>query len=225
MKNTIILFLVLFCFAFAPTRILQKEINRREFKIDTIKTEDKKNQVYVFLTIPISGIPNLDKIVRNDILTEKEQFEDEIKERIAEDNGKMSELFSDYSCGLINLFEDKKFISYSFTNSQYSAGAAHGMTRYISYNYDLKRNKSISFNEFFNLKSEKDSIFLMNLMTRRIALENVEVNTLENIDFNLTKDSISFNFDDYEIASYAEGAIQVKIGKKEIANLINKNYR
>ena len=177
------------------------------------------------MTIPISGISNLDSIVRNDILNEKNWFEDEIKERIAEDNGKMSELFSDYSCGLLSLFEDKNFISYSFTNSQYFAGAAHGMTRYISYNYDLKRNKLVSFSEFFNLKSEKDSIFLMNLMTRRIALENVEVNTFENMDFNLTKDSISFNFDDYEIASYAEGAIQVKIGKKEIANLINKNYR
>jgi hypothetical protein len=225
MKNIIILFLIVFCFAFNRTKILQKEIGKREFKIDTIKTEDKKHKFEVFLTIPISGISNLDSIVRNDILNEKNWFEEEIKERIAEDDGKMSELFSDYNCGLLSLFEDKKFISYSFTNSQYFAGAAHGMTRYISYNYELKRNKLVIFNEFFNLKSEKDSIFLMNLMTRRIALENVEVNTFENMDFNLTNDSISFNFDDYEIASYAEGAIQVKIGKNEIANLINKNYR
>lgn len=225
MKNIVLLFLVATCFAFTRTKIQQKEIKRRESKVDTIKIEDKKHQLTIFLTIPISGILNLDKIVRKDILTEKEQFEDEVKERIAEDNCKMSELFSDYSCRLLTTFEDNNFISYSFTNSQYFAGAAHGMTRYISYNYDLKKNKLVSFNEYFDLKSEQDSIFLMNLMTKRIALQNVAVNTLENMDFNLTKDSISFNFDDYEIASYAEGPIQVKIGKKEITNLIKKDYR
>jgi len=223
MKNIIIILLVLCCFAFTQTRKEHRAFSQREFKIDTLKIADKKGRYDIFLTIPIAGIPNLDRTVRNEILTGKEEFEAEVNERMEGIEGDTTDISSDYSCELISVYEDKKFISYSFVNSQYFTGAAHGMTRYRSYNYDLATNRFINFNDYFNFKSVKDSVFLMNLMTRRIAREGVEVKTLRDMDFNLEEDSISFNFDDYEIASYAEGPIRVKIGRKEIAKLIRKN--
>jgi hypothetical protein len=48
---------------------------------------------------------------------------------------------------------------------------------------------------------------------------------LYDLDFNIEKDTISFNFSDYEIACYAEGLIQAKIHKKELYNKIRTNYR
>ncbi len=51
------------------------------------------------------------------------------------------------------------------------------------------------------------------------------VTNLNEMDFNIEKDTISFNFDDYEIASYAEGIIQARINKSLLKKNIKSNYR
>ncbi len=45
------------------------------------------------------------------------------------------------------------------------------------------------------------------------------------MDFSMEKDTISFNFDDYEIARYAEGIIQARINKSLLKKYIKSNYR
>lgn len=225
MKKLIALLISVFCLAFTCKKSSYSKFTQREFKIDTIKSTDKKTRLQIFLTIPISKITNLDLLVRKDILNDKEAFESEINERINENDVEMTEIGSDYSCVLENVFEDKTFISYNFINSQYFGGSAHGMSRYKCYNYDIKKGKCINFNDYFSLKTKQDTLSFLNLLTKRINREAVEVNNLEGIKFNIRKDSISFNFDDYEIASYSEGLIQVRVSKREVQNLINSNYR
>jgi hypothetical protein len=194
-------------------------------KLDSIKFADEKRKLEIFILIPVSGFSKLDKALRNELESRKDDFIESVDKRIKEDNGKMSEIGSDFYVDLVSAFKDKDIISYCFTISSYHGGAAHPMTIYYSFNYDLKREKKITFSDYFNVESRKDTIFLTDLMTRDINTENITVTNLKDMDFNIEKDTISFNFDDYEIASYAEGIIQARINKSILKKNIKSNYR
>lgn len=194
-------------------------------KLDSIKISDEKRKLEIFILIPVSGISKLDKVLRNELENRKDDFIESVDKRIKEDNGQMSEIGSDFYVDLVSAFKYKDIISYCFTISSYHGGAAHPMTIYYSFNYDVKREKKITFSDYFNVESRKDTIFLTDLMTRAINTENITVTNLKDMDFNIEKDTISFNFDDYEIASYAEGIIQARINKSILNKNIKSNYR
>ncbi|OYU84102.1 MAG: hypothetical protein CFE24_08170 [Flavobacterium sp. BFFFF2] len=225
MKKLLIIFISTICFAFTCKKAIVDSYIQKGIKIDSIKIADKKRRFEIFLTIPVSKIKKLDLLIKKEILEDKAAFINMVNENIKENNGKISFIGSDYSCVLNHIFDNKFIISYNFINSQYIGGTAHGISRFKSYNYDLKKGKFINFNDYFHLKSDADSTYLLSAITKRINRKGVEVNTLERIKFNILKDSISFNFDNYEIASYSEGLIQAKISKNEIGRLINSNYR
>jgi hypothetical protein len=63
------------------------------------------------------------------------------------------------------------------------------------------------------------------LITKAIGREGVFVSNLNGIDFNIEQDTISFNFDDYEIASYAEGIMQGRIHRQKLNDRIKTTYR
>jgi hypothetical protein len=63
------------------------------------------------------------------------------------------------------------------------------------------------------------------LINKAINRQNIGVNNIYKMDFCLIKDSISFNFSDYEIASYGDGIIQAHVSRQSLNNLIKKIYR
>jgi hypothetical protein len=194
-------------------------------KLDSIIFSDEKRKLEIFILIPVSGISKLDKALRIELENRKNNFIESVDKRIEEDKGQMSEIGSDFDVNLVSAYKDKDIISYCFVISFYHGGAAHPMTIYYSFNYDLKREKKITFSDYFNVESTKDTIFLTDLMTKAINTENISVTNLNDMDFNIEKDTISFNFDDYEIASYAEGIIQARINKSLLKKNIKSNYR
>ena len=66
---------------------------------------------------------------------------------------------------------------------------------------------------------------MTDIITKSIGREGIFVNELNNIDFNIEQDTISFNFDNYEIASYGAGIIQGRIQKHKLNEKIKTTYR
>jgi hypothetical protein len=120
---------------------------------------------------------------------------------------------------------DSAFMSYNFAISNYLVESSHPVDLFCSFNYDRKADKAIGFNDYFDLKTHKDSLLLIDLINRAIDIKDVSIAKVENFKFNIVLDTIRFNFSDYEISSYSNGLIQASILKKDIKRIINKNYR
>jgi hypothetical protein len=125
----------------------------------------------------------------------------------------------------VSVFKDDILVSYCFIISSDHAGAAHPFTEYYSFNYDLKRKKPFTFSDYFNVHSKQDTQSFISIINRAIDRPNISVNKLDGIDFNIEKDSVAFNFDDYEIASYAEGIIKAKVAKQTLKQFVTNNNR
>ncbi|PSR56887.1 hypothetical protein AHMF7605_27010 [Adhaeribacter arboris] len=196
-----------------------------EFAVDSSSTFDKNRNTQISIEIPVSGIQELDEQIKAEIDKQKVEFIKSIDELIKEDRDILTTVNSDFSVDLISAYNDKNLISYCFIISYYHGGAAHPMTMYNSFNFDKKEKKLISFTDYFNVKTQNDSIWFLTIINKAIDIDNVKATSLNEIDFNIEKDTISFNFDDYEIASYAEGIIQGRIKKSVLSEKIKNNYR
>ena len=195
------------------------------FVWDSILKQDKSRNLVISIFIPISNIEKIDNIVKSYIETEKKQFIEELDERLKEDNYRLSALPNDFDVTPISVYKDEKIISYSFAISYYHSPGVHGITMFRSFNFDAKNMQLIDFDNYFLVKSKIDTIFFTDIITRAINNDPIALHELYNLDFNVEKDTISFNFSHYEIASYAEGLIQARIPKKELYNKINPKYR
>lgn len=125
---------------------------------------------------------------------------------------------------------------FSFTSVQYQfTGGAHGMTYFINYNFDATSGKQITFDQLFNpgkkesLRQRAEKYFRSknnlgpndNLEEEGFWFENNRFALNEN--FLLEKDSLSFMYNQYEIAPYAFGQFEIKIPYSDIKNIINKD--
>ena len=195
------------------------------FRLDTIQKIDSTKNVSIFIFLPVSGIDQIDKVVFDDIQKQKDDFIESLDEMIKEDERILGTVNSDFQAEPISVFKDDKVTSYLFIVSYYQAGAAHPMTMYYSLNFDNKTLKRISFSDYFLVESKNDTTQLTDLITRSIGEDGIFVTTLSDIDFNIEQDTISFNFDDYEIASYAAGIIQGRVHRNQLDNKIRTMYR
>lgn len=125
---------------------------------------------------------------------------------------------------------------FTFVVNQYQfTGGAHGMTYLINYNFDATTGKQITLNEIFNpgykeiLRQRAEKYFRLknnlepndNLEDAGFWFENNRFSLNEN--FLLEKDSLSFMYNQYEIAPYAFGQFEIKIPYSDIENIINKD--
>ena len=195
------------------------------FRLDTIQKTDTARNLSIFISIPVSGIKELDKVVFDEIEKQKNDFIRSLDQMIKEDDGILSTINSDFQAEPVSVFKDCKVTSILYIVSYYHGGAAHPMTMYYSFNFDNKTQKRISFFDYFIIKNTADTVFMIELITRAIGREGVFVSNLKGIDFNIEQDTISFNFDDYEIASYAEGIMQGRIHRQKLNNKVKATYR
>lgn len=115
-------------------------------------------------------------------------------------------MYSDFRARLISAYEDSMHISFCFSINEYLAGAPHGNHFYQSFNYDKRRGRLITFNDLFDVKTSEDSTLMVDLVKATIGEEGLDPFSVYEYDFNLNNDYIVFNFDAYEIASYAFGS-------------------
>jgi len=195
------------------------------FRLDRIQRNDTARNLSIFVSVPISGISHIDKVVFEGIEKQKNDFIKGLDERIKEDKEILNTVNSDFQAAPISVFKDNKVTSVLFLVSCYYGGAPHPVSRYYSFNFDNRSLKRIYFSDFFTVKTRTDSNHIKDLITMAVGREGIFVSDVKDIDFNIEEDTISFNFDDYEIASYAEGIIQGRMHRKVINENIRTIYR
>jgi hypothetical protein len=129
-----------------------------------------------------------------------------------------------FSIRPIELYKDDKIISFLFEISFAHAGAAHPRSEYYTFNYHLQKQKPLLFADYFNVETDKDKEALVQLMNSEFNDENIKVNSFYEFDFNITENAVTFNFDNYEITSYAMGMPRIEINKKLIRNFVMSEY-
>jgi hypothetical protein len=195
------------------------------FLLDTLHNFDKSRNLETFISVPISGIIEVDNKVKTEIENQKSDFISSLDKMIKEDKEILTTINSDFHAEPISVYKGKKIISYLFIVSYYHGGAAHPMTMYYSFNFDFQTKQQIAFNDFFIIKTNADTLYFTDIITKAINREEVNVSKLKDIDFNIENDTISFNFDDYEIASYAEGVLRGRINRNKLNDRIRTTYR
>ena len=109
----------------------------------------------------------------------------------------------------------------SFMNQIFSfTGGAHGNTIRNHYVFDLKNDKLLSAGDLLNLTNCKDIIDLQKTSAEKAGLILDEIFTDGfrcNNNFYLIEEGFIFHYDQYEIASYADGPIDIFISFTEIA--------
>jgi len=201
-----------FEFFYPPTPISEG------FALDTFIQFDPSKNLDIFIFMPVSDMEEVNNVVKAGIESQKNEF---IENYLGEEND-----FRNYFYAVpISIYKDEKIISLLFVISYYSAGAAHPMTVYHSFNFDAKTKQQIDFNDYFLVKSKADTTFFTEIITRAINQEGVFLHELYNLSFNIEKDTISFDFSTYEIASYVDGLIQGRIHKKELYDKIKTKYQ
>ena len=119
-------------------------------------------------------------------------------------------------------------------NSSGYTGGAHGFnfTKYI--NTDPNTGKQLMLKDIVNDKVKLTSI-AKSIFFEKYNINNDEYslssqfsfnnNTFElNENFIITDSTINFHYNQYEIASYAQGEFNISIPKNKIDSLINTNY-
>ena len=195
------------------------------FKLDTIQQIDSTRNLAIFYSLPNSKYKEIDKMVKTDIESQLFDFVKSLDHEILADKSILNTINSDFQAEPVSIFVDDKIISYLYIVSYYHGGAVHPMTMYYSLNFNKTTKKRLKDSDFWNIKTKADSTFVTNLITESINQKGIVVNDFKKLDYNIEKDSISFNFDDYEIASYAAGIIRGKIAKKKLIDKINLKYR
>ncbi|NPD46221.1 MULTISPECIES: DUF3298 and DUF4163 domain-containing protein [unclassified Lentimicrobium] len=109
----------------------------------------------------------------------------------------------------------------SFMNEIFSfTGGAHGNTIRNHYVFDVKNDKLLSAGDLLNLSKCEDIIELQKKSAEKagIILDDIFTGGFRcNNNFYLIEEGFIFHYDQYEIASYADGPIDIFISFTEIA--------
>jgi hypothetical protein len=213
MKKLLFVVVIVSCLAFSGRPGFSFRNGFGDFRIDTVKVDDAKRGLTVLVTVPVSKVYAFDTLVRGALMKDEERFVAEVDERYEVDS---TDRGFDYSALLVSAYRTKKIISYNFLCSKYFNTSVHGMSVYRSFTYDLDQKRLATFDDYFQLRTKKDTVAFIKLLTNRINEPGASVETVEGLHFHFTQDSVTFNFDEYEIASYAQGLLQAKFAWKEL---------
>lgn len=167
---------------------------------------------------------NIEKLL---YLTAQENFNDfyQQEEYLSQDTMDMSDTYN-WDIILKNdvVYQGKRFVS--FSNETYAyLGGAHGDTQDNYYTFDLETNQLLSASDFF-LPNKCEEI--IELQKQSLEKDDEELGDLWldglkcNDNFYLDESGIIFHYNQYEIASYAAGPIDIFISFEEIQEFLQK---
>jgi hypothetical protein len=196
------------------------------FTLDSTITFDSARNAEIQIVIPkYEGVTLFDKQLSSYIKHRLNSYRLSLDTLIQNEPSMLNAVSSSFYVDPVSVFKDDKIVSYCFIISSDHAGAAHPFTEYYSFNYDLQKDKQFAFSDYFNVRSKQDTQSFIGVINRAIDRPSIGVDKLGGIDFNIEKDGIAFNFDDYEIASYAEGIIKAKVAKQTLKQFVTNNNR
>jgi hypothetical protein len=184
------------------------------FGMDTLSVCDSSRNLTITLRYPETGNQAVDDKILAGLNRQKNSFTAELDYMLSRDSLIAQSWRSGFDAELVSYYQDDRIISALFRMVYYHPGAAHPMTQYQTFNFDGKSLKSILFDEYFSIESAKDTGQMAQLIRKKTNRSGICLSPLSQMDFNIERDTISFNFDTYETGSYAEGALRVKVERK-----------
>ncbi len=122
------------------------------------------------------------------------------------------------------IYQGHGFIS--FLNEIFAyQGGAHGNTTRSYYTFDLENNQLLSASNFFLPNKCEDLIALQKNALEKAGqdLKDLWLDGLKcNDNFYLVETGIVFHYDQYEIASYAEGPMDIFLSSEEIKEFVQE---
>ncbi len=210
----------------------------KEFSADTINRKDTSlnfntDIVYLYLkdTTQIKLKQLVYKIINSKLQEFKKQLSKPAKDKANPLNAD-ADLPSSFEAFYDNYYEDNNIASIRYIISVYFSGGVHPFAEYVSINYDKKTKKIFSSKDYLNVKTSKDTLLILTPLEKAFGLlsENLANGNLwgfyklNDDNFTITKDSISFNFSDYAIGQ-GPSMLDCKISRNEIKNIVKLNYR
>lgn len=132
------------------------------------------------------------------------------------------EIHSEFRVVLSSGYESSELMSFCFNISYYAAGAPHGMHRHYSFNFDKRTETRFTFNDLLEISTTEDSLLLLDVVKSSIDENGVQLRKVYEFDFNIVDEFLTFNFDAYEIASYAYGTFRIPLNRREIMKRFGK---
>lgn len=186
-----------------------KKINRNKFLTKSLA---------ICIVLTLVGCNAVDQDAQKN---EREKYVEYLREIIA-DAKKLPDFFigntltdSEEQCKREMVYLDDSYLSYRIEEYWYHGGA-HGSTKVSVGTLDRKTGRQLTLNDVFG----KDSLATLESELRKVVVakigeENVQwpVKPIEN--FYLAADGWHFVFNEYEIACYACGAVEVVVKRAE----------
>ena len=207
-------------------------------KIISIKENVKKETKNIVVNIKISKFSSNNKKENKKLsafnnLRQKEldQYSDTLKSQADKDlkelennkYGRPSWKYGLYVTDTVIMMIPKYFLSILQTESTFTGGA-HPNNLIKNYNYDIKNNKLLKKGDIINIK---DSIKINKILYNKFKAQNkynIELFEQPSVKLAdaiaLTPDSIIFVYNQYTLACYAAGPIEIKISQ----NLIGDSF-
>jgi hypothetical protein len=193
-------------------------------KLDTVIHFDSTTNAEILMQIPKCGIPAIDEQVTAEFVKRQQKFLSFIRSSVERDSS-FFEFGSTLSVELVFAHRDPTVISYLLMVSFYHPYAEIAMPRYLSLNFDVAKNKRLTFKDYFNLPTKRDSSFLEEQIMNAIRIDGIKLPKMNEIDFAIASDSVWFNLQDYEMDSFFGTVTHSKVPKRNIVANIHSQYR
>lgn len=195
----------------------------QEFAFDTIELYIKKSKTDKYLTIPrLINVKDtaIEKKLRKEIFSITNSFD---VPRIDEESKKIID--GEIYMHPINIFRNKRVISYCFEASYSDTALMRPFCSYDCINYDTRLDKFFKFSFFFDIRSSEDSLYFKKLILSAVREESsmYMLSLDDKIDFSMNDDYIFFYFDAYELG--APFNIGGGIKRKYLARFIKDEYK
>lgn len=167
------------------------------------------------------------RMIKQELHERVEERQQEMKKTLVDEpivlKGELSRTYSFYFLAQ-SVHQDSTSISIRCRSTWYEGGP-HGLPQYHTFNFDKQTGSEITFEDYFQLHSVQDSQKVVALVNEGLRNPNLSISEVYPIKFNIEGDSVSFNFDAYELESYAYGMPRACVAKVDLGSLIHEKYR
>lgn len=202
-------------------------------KISTKEIKSSSEIINVDLKIPVlTGMKDkeLQKNINERFFSEEMGFRDQIEksavefQKYAEEHNIPKRPF-EANVSYKVTYNKNNLLSITFYYYMFTGGA-HGGTKVISYNIDLKGGKTLALKDFFlpntNYKAKINSEILRQIKENKgFYFENAFKSIKDTSPFYITPDNMVFYFQEYEIAPYVAGTPEFSVPISTFKNQLN----
>jgi peptidoglycan-N-acetylglucosamine deacetylase len=211
----------------------EKNVDSNVYPGLNIKTNTKETDLY---TLSISQPYTENNEINNRI---NEWVDKQKKEFISDINKSKKMLGENAFRAHLNIHVETEKIADRIYTLEFEAyqitGGANGITNMKSFVIDLNQNKLLNLDDIFQLdeKAIKDiqKLIMEELHSNQkisfYIFDDMAEKAIKNPDkwkWSVSRDQVTFYFDEYEIAAGAAGAIKVEIPMKEIKPYLNEEF-